>query len=1105
MSALGPRFGPTGDAQVFAGEVLTVELAFTDGTVETIALDGRVFALTIFNAKTRQELVSVAGEVMSDASGSYVRFAIDGDTTEDLFANYGALRLRVEIAELLDAGRDIWVEGALRIRSSAAGVVPATSVTTGPPVSRFVYDYSSRRTIVSARGAPGLSAATQAFDPSDPDGPDSASDADFRAWLRSGNADAGAAAGATAGATAGAAAGATAGQAAAAPYATTATTQAGIATTKAGEAVTNAVAAETARLRVETIANAGVGSVFLTWAALSATTAAANTGAIVIDADTGTHTDPVVGGTVANGGVYRYSTSPAGWQRVASSTAAQAAASAATATNAAANLSAILVPNKNKFNPSGTALANSQFSAAGALQTNAGFTATAFIDYVPALPSTSYVSNSAFGATIVWYDAAKAVIGAASYTIANSVPRVSPAGTAFYRISFNTGSIDPATFQIEIGSTPTSFESYRLAIAGTALPIPVIMAALKALPDLAGPIAQTDILVPGKNKFNPNGTALANSQFSAAGALQTNAGFTATAFIDYVPSLPNTSYVSNSAFGATIVWYDAAKAVIGAASYTIANSVPRVSPAGTAFYRISFNTGSIDPATFQIEIGSTATAFEAFKLVLSAAALPALTTALYGDGSVTPAKTTFLVPGKNKFNPNGTALANSQFSAAGALQTNAGFTATAFIDYVPALPSTSYVSNSAFGATIVWYDAAKAVIGAASYTIANSVPRVSPAGTAFYRISLFTGSIDPATFQIEVGSVSSYFEPYALAPVNGPTPAQVSAALRWAANDLALPRKKYLLKATENNFYHLTLQRRSVDRLFFTRMSGSVGGASIASYDNFSRITPSATGTGTLTATLLDGNFDPIVTKTTAAIVTDAVAPSAATTFLAIGDSYLEIGAYLWTLGQTVSGVTMVGTRKLTRVLGQGATWSGFDIRFEGRSGADLGYLFTAIKSPGSGASATGFSPFISPPGYNFIGNTNSWKSAASGSPSVFVSSLATTAGAFRGGFSASTGYPATPQTNDLLWDDTAAAFKAWDGSAWQTVAVDTATFTFDFARYLTLWGVRRRRSCTSRWRATTSRAWRRATSPARLAPTLNLVTLSPNGTPSPTPATWTG
>lgn len=54
-----------------------------------------------------------------------------------------------------------------------------------------------------------------------------------------------------------------------------------------------------------------------TWAELAALTPPADTAGEVPPSDTGTHTDPVVGGVVPNSGVYRYSTSPAGWERIA--------------------------------------------------------------------------------------------------------------------------------------------------------------------------------------------------------------------------------------------------------------------------------------------------------------------------------------------------------------------------------------------------------------------------------------------------------------------------------------------------------------------------------------------------------------------------------------------------------------------------------------------------------------------------------------------------------------------------------------------------------------------------------------------------------------------
>jgi hypothetical protein len=61
--------------------------------------------------------------------------------------------------------------------------------------------------------------------------------------------------------------------------------------------------------------------------------------------DAGTHTDPVVGGTVNNSGIFRWSVSPAGWQRIANvdavSAAADATAAAASASAAAASAASL--------------------------------------------------------------------------------------------------------------------------------------------------------------------------------------------------------------------------------------------------------------------------------------------------------------------------------------------------------------------------------------------------------------------------------------------------------------------------------------------------------------------------------------------------------------------------------------------------------------------------------------------------------------------------------------------------------------------------------------------------------------------------------------------
>jgi len=84
-------------------------------------------------------------------------------------------------------------------------------------------------------------------------------------------------------------------------------------------------AAEAASELAQTTAG---GTVYATWADLAAATGMTAGDSAVVFEDAGTHTDPVVGGTVANAGIYIYSASPAGWERVADTEAVKAADSA---------------------------------------------------------------------------------------------------------------------------------------------------------------------------------------------------------------------------------------------------------------------------------------------------------------------------------------------------------------------------------------------------------------------------------------------------------------------------------------------------------------------------------------------------------------------------------------------------------------------------------------------------------------------------------------------------------------------------------------------------------------------------------------------------------
>ena len=98
-------------------------------------------------------------------------------------------------------------------------------------------------------------------------------------------------------------------------------------------AAASAIAAQTAQTAAEAAASSALAAArtYATWAALSATTGtAAGQACEVLDSDAGTHTDPVVGGTVSNAGTYTWNTSPAGWKRTGATALSSVTAKAGT-------------------------------------------------------------------------------------------------------------------------------------------------------------------------------------------------------------------------------------------------------------------------------------------------------------------------------------------------------------------------------------------------------------------------------------------------------------------------------------------------------------------------------------------------------------------------------------------------------------------------------------------------------------------------------------------------------------------------------------------------------------------------------------------------------
>lgn len=254
MTALAAPFGPAQDVRIFAGSDFVIEYAVEDGVGAAIDLTGRVFALVVFDAATEEEILSRSAM----AAGESVQLALLGDETRALRDERGRRVYRVQLLELTQTGTDVITDGGLFVMASASTVVPAAvGATTAPPVVQVIRVGDTRQLTYRYQGAPGLSAAQQAFAAGLIDAPtaealmarlgDDAAQAGAAAGGTAGataGASAGAAAGGPAGATAGATAGASAGASAAQPAIDAANAAAGVANTKAGLADQKATLAD---------------------------------------------------------------------------------------------------------------------------------------------------------------------------------------------------------------------------------------------------------------------------------------------------------------------------------------------------------------------------------------------------------------------------------------------------------------------------------------------------------------------------------------------------------------------------------------------------------------------------------------------------------------------------------------------------------------------------------------------------------------------------------------------------------------------------------------------------------------------------------------------
>jgi len=533
-------------------------------------------------------------------------------------------------------------------------------------------------------------------------------------------------------------------------------------------------------------------------------------------------------------------------------------------------------------------------------------------------------------------------------------------------------------------------------------------------------IAQTNFIqkIIGKNLFNYL-TAVDDFYMGDNG---TPGASTTYAYSDFIEVESSTQYYGASGSNGMrfTCFYNSSKTVISGGNDGFTNTFTTTS--ATKYVRITvFKT---DKQTFQLEKGAVGTGFEIYaeRNVLSEnieAANNSIASDSIKSGAITPEKVSFLALGKNNFNYL-TATDNFYVGENGVIDASATY---CYSDYIKVNQSTDYygIGGDLGMRFTCFYDENKDVITGGSGSLTNTFTTTS--NTHFVRITIFKSA--KLTFQLEEGTSKTDFERYGYKfDTNTINNDEVSPV------EIAIAPKLYTLNNAELAVYYENIHKNP--KLFEGKceISGSFGKQTSQS----TKFTPTSTGTSSVSVTTANDDFD-IVNTTNSSIVSVNPTNNTAVKILNFGDSHTYGRTFTSKLSAISSNVTFLGIR----------TNPTLSIQCEGRGGYTLSNYFTLQKTSNL------FSPFMQPGGaYKYYGVTGFWKLANASTPDYehgyydAVKSL----------FNPTTGYKASPATNDVMYDDTANAFYFYNGSAWATITESTLAFSFNFAKYRSVWGV---------------------------------------------------
>jgi hypothetical protein len=406
-----------------------------------------------------------------------------------------------------------------------------------------------------------------------------------------------------------------------------------------------------------------------------------------------------------------------------------------------------LNPAKNLFDK--TKVINAAYLTTSDGTNNTSSASNYFIsDYIRVLSSTSYIRSGNTSSFYSFYDTNKVFISGGT----DSGVRTTPANAVFIRFSDLLTKID--TTQFELGSVATSFAAFELVIQESFIPASIARKT-DILSELE--ISQLVKLSPNKNLFDKTKVLTGFSLNQTTGVTSVTNNYFVS---DYIKVTPNSSYISSGNTSNRYAWYDLNKVFISGFD---ASGV-RTAPTNAIFIRFSDLLTKID--TTQFELGSVATSFAAFELVIQEGLISA-SIARKTDIPVPVDTTSFakLVVGKNLFDKakvlNGLSLNHTTGLTSG----NASYFVS---EYISIVGGATYVISGNTSGRHSWYDLNKVFISGAD----TQGSRTAPTNAVFIRFQDLLTKID--TTQFELGSVATSFAAFELVIQESLIPASIA-------------------------------------------------------------------------------------------------------------------------------------------------------------------------------------------------------------------------------------------------------------------------------------------------------------------------------------------